>query len=181
MSLNIRKTSTNSDRTTAPKPAAAERMTRQTAPMATSEPILAPLAERSQLRAKMENASKRTTTAPSSIGAPNIARREKAAILPESQKSKTELVTSLLSTQTGATVDDIMNATSWQKHSVRGFLSGTVRKKLGLNLISEVAGDGVRRYRVEDLHNRTHNDAEGGPASVATESDQNADQITQAE
>jgi hypothetical protein len=41
-----------------------------------------------------------------------------------------------------------MDATAWQPHSLRGFLSGTVRKKLKLHLISDVVGNGVRRYRV---------------------------------
>lgn len=48
----------------------------------------------------------------------------------------------------GATLDAVGEATGWQKHSVRGFLSAVVRKKLGLSLKSEKI-DGERRYRIE--------------------------------
>ena len=50
----------------------------------------------------------------------------------------------------GATIKDLMRATGWQAHSVRGFLSGTVRKKLGLPLQSERTDKG-RRYWIEPL------------------------------
>ena len=45
-------------------------------------------------------------------------------------------------------IEDIMAKTRWQPHSVRGFLSGVVRKKLKLALVSEVGKDGERHYSV---------------------------------
>ncbi|WP_082549958.1 DUF3489 domain-containing protein [Mesorhizobium sp. Root157] len=64
--------------------------------------------------------------------------------------SKTDLVLKKLRTTKGTTLAQLVDLTGWQQHSVRGFLSGTVRKKLDLNLVSEMGKDGTRRYRVID-------------------------------
>ena len=62
--------------------------------------------------------------------------------------AKKDVVLKKLRTSRGTTIEALMQATGWQAHSVRGFLSGTVRKKLGLTVVSEIGKDGARRYRI---------------------------------
>jgi hypothetical protein len=61
--------------------------------------------------------------------------------------SKQDKIVALLQRPKGATLDALVKETQWQKHSVRGFLAGTVRKKLKLPLLSEKI-DGARTYRI---------------------------------
>ena len=58
-------------------------------------------------------------------------------------------IIAMLRTSAGATIASLVAATDWQQHSVRGFLAGVVRKKLGLNLVSEQTDKG-RVYRIRD-------------------------------
>lgn len=67
---------------------------------------------------------------------------------PEIKSTKLKKCLNLLTIADGSTIDELMVATGWQAHSVRGFLAGTVKKKLGLNLDSHKAEDGTRRYRI---------------------------------
>ena len=53
----------------------------------------------------------------------------------------------LLRRDRGTTLDALVKSSGWQRHSVRGFLAGTVRKKLKLPLVSEKI-DAVRTYRI---------------------------------
>jgi hypothetical protein len=65
------------------------------------------------------------------------------------QGSKTAKVLDLLQHSGGATLKELMKATGWQAHSVRGFLSGTLGKKMGLTVTSTKAEDAERRYSVK--------------------------------
>jgi hypothetical protein len=65
-----------------------------------------------------------------------------------SKPTKQQVVIAMLRRKRGVTIDDIAEKTGWQSHSVRGFCSGLVKKKLGLPLVSELGNDGVRRYRI---------------------------------
>ena len=62
--------------------------------------------------------------------------------------SKTAKILELLKRSGGATLKEIMKATAWQSHSVRGFLSGTLRKKLGMRVDSFKRDDNERTYRI---------------------------------
>ncbi len=61
--------------------------------------------------------------------------------------TKQEAVLALLRQPSGATIGVMMKATGWQQHSVRGFLTGVVKKRLKLKLGSAKV-DGVRAYRI---------------------------------
>ena len=63
--------------------------------------------------------------------------------------SKTVAMLDLLKRQGGATLNELMAGTGWQAHSVRGFLSGTLRKKMGLKVGYRKTADGVRMYSIQ--------------------------------
>ena len=62
--------------------------------------------------------------------------------------TKTARVIALLERPQGATLKAIMRATGWQTHSVRGFISGQLKKKLGLKVASSVR-EGERVYSIK--------------------------------
>jgi len=63
--------------------------------------------------------------------------------------SKTATILELLKRPGGATAKELLKATGWQPHSLRGFLSGTVGKKMGLTVTSTKGEDGERSYSIK--------------------------------
>ena len=76
----------------------------------------------------------------------SAAAASKSAVRPDTKHAR---IITMLRAPAGTTIAAIMAATEWQQHSVRGFLAGVVRKKLGLNLVSESTDRG-RVYRIKD-------------------------------
>ncbi len=64
------------------------------------------------------------------------------------EHSKTATVIALLSRKDGATLAEIAKATEWQNHSIRGFISGTLGKKMGLKVESTKNQSGERVYQI---------------------------------
>jgi hypothetical protein len=105
-------------------------------------------------------ASKKAPVAPrrahvAPVKAKSVRKASSAKKTPKGQKkaaardgSKSAKVLDLLKRPDGATLKEIMKATGWQAHSVRGFLSGTVGKKMGLAVTSTKGEDGERTYRI---------------------------------
>ena len=63
------------------------------------------------------------------------------------QPGKIDKLIAMMRRVKGATIADLTKATDWQAHSVRGAISGTIKKKRGLTVVFEKSGD-VRDYRI---------------------------------
>ena len=98
------------------------------------------------------NGVKRTTARKpgqlKSITKPAVHQRPRPASQPTARReSKQALIIAMLRAPGGATIEAMARAAKWQPHSVRGFLAGVVRKKLGLTLVSADSAKG-RIYRM---------------------------------
>jgi hypothetical protein len=80
---------------------------------------------------------------------PGTAPVELPAAMPKT--SKQDSIVALLRRRQGASIDEMTAATGWLPHSVRGWMSGAAKKRLGLELVSEKDGAGTRRYHVAAL------------------------------
>ncbi len=110
----------------------------------------APEQQAAPVAPKKAKATKRATAkgaTPKAAKKPKKATAKGAA--PKAREgSKKAQVLELLRRPDGATLADIMAATGWQKHSVRGFISGALGKKMGLTVESIKTTDGARSYRI---------------------------------
>lgn len=118
------------------------------------ETALAPVAEAVKATPKASGAkrarnvaTKKDKSGKKASPAKKAPKRAKAASTRDGSKSAKVL--DLLKRPGGATAKELMKATGWQPHSVRGFLSGTVGKKLGLAVVSTKGEDGERTYSVK--------------------------------
>jgi hypothetical protein len=99
-----------------------------------------------KFKPKAANRSAARKTSKSKSRVRSVALSPKTRARPDTKHAR---IIAMLRAPAGATIAAIMTATEWQPHSVRGFLAGVVRKKLGLNLVSEQTDKG-RVYRIKD-------------------------------
>jgi hypothetical protein len=97
---------------------------------------------------------KRRGAARKKAGAANLEKRStrrKTAepARPPRRDSKRQLCLNLLCRAEGASIEDLQQVTGWQTHTVRGFLSGAVKRKLGLELVSHKPDHQPRRYCIK--------------------------------
>src|SRR5215475_9555425 len=101
---------------------------------------------------KTKRAGKKAKTAKAATKAAKKRDKGTAKRKSKSQRAaggtKKEIVLELLRRKDGATIADIANATQWQNHSIRGFISGSVSKKMGLAVESMKNDAGQRTYRI---------------------------------
>jgi hypothetical protein len=102
-------------------------------------------AQRAHVATRKSNLAKKATPAKKAL------KSAKKADKPAARKgSKTAEVLVLLKRPGGATLQQLMAATEWQPHSVRGFISGTLGKKMGLTVESAKTEDGKRTYSLKN-------------------------------
>ena len=109
-------------------------------PKATKKPRVAP--QGAHVAKKKAKSAKKATPAKKALRSPKKTKGVR-------EGSKTNQILDLLKRPGGVTAKELMKATGWQPHSVRGFLSGTVGKKMGLTVTSTKGEEGERTYSIK--------------------------------
>ena len=123
-------------------------------PMTKAKSKRNPASRTNDSKTKTRNSVKRTSARKGgqlkSVTEPVAHQRPRSASeLTARHESKKAHIIAMLRAPGGATIDAMARAAKWQRHSVRGFLAGVVRKKLGLTLVS-ADGENGRVYRITD-------------------------------
>ena len=113
-----------------------------------------PASRTNDSKAKTRNSLKRTAARKAGqlkpVTKPAAHQHSRSASQPPARReSKKAHIIAMLRAPGGATIEAMARAAKWQPHSVRGFLAGVVRKKLGLTLVS-ADGENARVYRITD-------------------------------
>lgn len=102
----------------------------------------------SKSRADTSLKSRQTAKAASSSKSKKPKKARTAQTSARRGDTKHDRILALLRCKGGAALAEMQKVSGWQAHSVRGFLSGTVKKRLGLKLASTVSKNGERRYAI---------------------------------
>jgi hypothetical protein len=149
---------TNADATTTTEAAAVAEQGATTAPEQATETRKASTkkgAAKGQKSAKKPAAkrdakptSKKASKAPAKKEAKPASKKASTKDSVPREFSKKAIVLDLLRRKDGATMAEIAKATDWQNHSIRGFISGNLAKKMGLTVESSKNEAGERTYRI---------------------------------
>ncbi|WP_429336143.1 DUF3489 domain-containing protein [Paraburkholderia sp. 35.1] len=140
------KTTTTAAKKTTSK-AAPKAAAKTAAKKATKAPTAAPAKAARATGAKAPVKASTVATKPATKAGRKAPAAAPAATRAPREDSAQARVVAMMQAPGGASLEDIMAATSWQAHTVRGFISGTAKKKLGLT-IESVRVDGKRIYKV---------------------------------
>jgi len=122
-------------------------------PESAKRPKGAPKGAASKTPAKAPQAAtgaKKAKAATTAAPIPKAAPKAPAAVTERTPREGTKQATmiAMLQRKNGATIAEIVEATGWQQHTVRGAFAGALKKKLGLNIVSEKVDGRGRMYRI---------------------------------
>jgi hypothetical protein len=107
-----------------------------------------PSANKSAAKASRQKTSKAATPNKRKAKTKSISKKAARGNEEVRDGTKKSIVLKLLRRKQGATTAEIVKATKWQNHTIRGFISGNVTKKMGLAVESSKNDAGERTYRI---------------------------------